>query len=288
MTQSHSDLFAALEAERLIRELKIKRLPIDPIAIANALDILVQPMDTASGVSGMLIRLGNEFGIAFARHIDNEGFKRFSIAHELGHFRIPGHVDAVLAHGEIHESRAGFLQDDRYEREADHFAASLLMPNNLFIREMELLGNGLQAIEALALRCRTSLVAASIRYVQKAKLPVAMIISTGARIAYCFMSDPLKEFDDLQWLRKRAPVPTGSITESFNLDPENVRSARRADAEVDLRVWFGGERELPGTEEVIGLGRYGRTLSVLCSEVFADDEDEESDLEDSWNPVFRR
>ncbi len=95
------DLIAAAEAERLIKELGIDSLPIDPIAIAESLGILVQPKTTTGGVSGMLIRVGNEFGIAYATHIDSEGFKRFCIAHEIGHYRVPGHIDAVLAHGNI-------------------------------------------------------------------------------------------------------------------------------------------------------------------------------------------
>ena len=64
-------------------------------------------------------------------HIDNIGFQNFSVAHELGHYFLPGHIDAVLADGDVHESRAGFASGDRYEMEADHFAATLLMPRSV-------------------------------------------------------------------------------------------------------------------------------------------------------------
>ena len=40
--------------------------------------------------------VGNMFGIAYATHIDNVGFQNFSVGHELGHYFLPGHVDAVL------------------------------------------------------------------------------------------------------------------------------------------------------------------------------------------------
>ena len=187
----------------------------------------------------MLIRLGNEFGIAFATHIDSEGFKRFCIAHEIGHYRLPGHIDAVLAHGNIHESHAGFITDDHYEREADHFAASLLMPDALFTREMRSLGDGLQAIEALAEHCITSLPATANRYIQKASVPAAMIVSSGPRIDYCFMSGSLQDFEKLEWPRKGQPLPAGSETDRFNADSANIRTARHADSEVKLArlVW---------------------------------------------------
>ena len=279
---------ASLEAERLIVELEIESLPVDPTAIAQSLGIVVQPKAAKDGVSGMLIRLGNEFGIAYATHIKSEGFRRFCIAHEIGHYRIPGHVDAVLAHGDVHESHAGFVNGDRYEREADRFAASLLMPNNLFTREMRLFGDGLQAIETLAERCTASLPAVAIRYVQKAEVPVAMVVSTGPRVDYCFMSGPLRDFEHLEWLRKGQSLPAGSETDEFNSDPGNIRTAQRAAAEVDLRLWFGGQREIPGTEEIVGLGGYGKTLTILCAEIFANDEDEEYELEKSWKPSFRR
>ena len=282
------DQIAALEAERLIEELGITSLPINPIAIAESLGILVEPKATFGGVSGMLIRLGNEFGIAYATHIDSEGFKRFCVAHEIGHYRLPGHIDAVLAHGDIHESHAGFVTGDPYEREADMFAASLLMPDALFTREMRSLGDGLQAVEALAGRCITSLPAAANRYVQKASVSVAMVVSAGPRIDYCFMSGPLQDFDKLEWPRKGQPLPAGCETDRFNSDPENVRTAGHANAEAELRDWFGGVRSIPGTEEIVGLGRYSKTLTVLSSEVFADDEDEDDDLEERWEPRFRR
>ena len=72
----------------------------------------------------MLIRSGNEFGIVYATHIDNEGFRRFSVAHEIGHYRIPGHIDLLLKNGILHESRAGFEDNQKLEREADHFCHS--------------------------------------------------------------------------------------------------------------------------------------------------------------------
>lgn len=231
-------MIAAVEAERLIKELGIDSLPIDPIAIAESLGILVQPKTTTGGVSGMLIRVGNEFGIAYATHIDSEGFKRFCIAHEIGHYRIPGHIDAVLAHVDIHESHAGFVTDDPYEREADMFAASLLMPDALFTREMRSLGDGLQAVETLAGRCVTSLPAAANRYVQKASVPVAMLVSAGPRIDYCFMSGALQDFDALEWPRKGQPLPAGTETDRFNADADNVRLAHRANAESELRDWL--------------------------------------------------
>jgi Zn-dependent peptidase ImmA (M78 family) len=111
----------------------------------------------------MLLRYGDSFVIAYATHIDNEGFQRFSVAHELGHYLLPGHIDQVLSDGKnIHESHSGFVSNNPYELEADHFAAALLMPNPLFSHAMWQTEAGLNAVVTLAGRCRTSLTATAI------------------------------------------------------------------------------------------------------------------------------
>src|SRR5262245_11620884 len=119
---------ATMAAEQVSRDYGIAAIPVRPVALARQLgiEVMAKPA-TTSGVSGMLLRFGNSFGIAYATHIDNAGFQNFSVAHELGHYFLPGHVDAVLRDGDVHESRAGFTSGDRYEMEADHFAAALLM-----------------------------------------------------------------------------------------------------------------------------------------------------------------
>ena len=52
---------------------------------------------------------------------------RFSLAHELGHFYIESHRERLCA-GEAHDSEQGLISDKKREREADAFAASLLIP----------------------------------------------------------------------------------------------------------------------------------------------------------------
>ena len=283
---------ARRKAEQFLSDRNIASLPVDPITIAESLDIVVEPKpDTAGGVSGMLVRHQELFGIMYATHIDNEGFQRFSIAHEIGHYVLDGHVDHIFPSGEgVHASDAGFVSGDRFELEADHFAAGLLMPDPHFSREILRFGDGLEAVEGMAHKCRTSLTATAIRYAETASVPVAVVMSAGSTVDYCFMSKSLQDFDGLEWLRKGQPLPDGVETSVFNRDPDNILRARRSHADTDLRDWFGGPRSMPGTEETIGLGRYGKTLTVLSSDVFADDEpdDEDEEVEDCWTPRFRR
>ena len=283
---------ASLAAENVVRKHDIATLPVDSIALARYLGIEVRAKPThTQGVSGMLLRSGNRFGIAYATHIDNIGFQNFSVAHELGHYFLPGHIDAVLADGDVHESRAGFASGDRYEMEADHFAATLLMPRSLFTNTMRAAGDGLPAIEKLAEKCRTSLTATAIRYTRCCRDPVAIVLSTGSQINYCFMSDALKEVKDLSWIRKGEGLTRNTATFAFNQNPERVRQADDTEETSDLQDWFGGDRSLSVTEQVIGLGNYGKTLTVLTAldieEQLEEIEEDEAQVE-SWTPRFRR
>ncbi len=284
--------FASLMAEQIVKGEGINSLPVDPKAFARGKGIEVEAKPPSSaGVSGMLLRVGNEFAIAYSTHFGNEGFENFSVGHELGHFYLRGHMDAVIPGGDgIHESRAGFNSRDRYEIEADRFSAGFLMPRHLFFPALERAGRGLSAIESMSVLCKTSLHSTAIRFVQCTREPMAIVLSMGGRIDHCFMSDALKNTSGIDWLRKHEVVPRGTPTQIFNQDPNNVASAVRIEETSSLQQWFGGSRRIEINEDVIGLGRYGKTLTVLYDIDLPEpeEEDEEAALIDSWVPRFKR
>src|SRR5262249_15210741 len=152
---------------------------------------------------------------------------------------------------------------DRYENEADHFAANLLMPDSLFTKAIDCAGEGLSAIEKLADLCVTSLTATAIRYAQCTRGAAAIVVSSGDKVDYCFLSDPFKELPGIDWIRKGEGIPRKTATFRFNQDKNRVQRAEKTDSTCDLQDWFGGDLRIRATEEVIGLGNYGRTLTVL-------------------------
>ena len=289
MTRSRPNFVAAeAEAKRLLRELGLTTLPVDPFDVARRLDMELRPLPSnAGGASGMLLRSGEHFGICYPTHVPNDGFVRFSVAHEIGHYRLPGHVDAVLANGQ-HRSHAEFQSADRYEREADHFAAALLMPASLFKDAMTTAGDGVDAIEILAETARTSLEATAVRFVELADEPVAVVRSARDRVEYCTMSSPLKDFPEIDWIRRGMPLPPDTATAAFNADPAHHEDGGRDEGKSDFQDWFNGPHRQEIVEEVIGLGSYGKTLTVLTGMEHPDWlEDDEGELERSWTPRFR-
>jgi hypothetical protein len=287
--------FAAdMQAAEVISKLKINSLPVNPFEIADARDIVHQENPSlAPGISGCLMKVGDKVGILYSNRFANEGFKRFNVGHELGHYFMPGHMDALLGDGQdFHQSSAGFTSDDKYEREADSFAASLLMPKLLFKAECAKIGQGLEAIEALAALCLTSLTATAIRYAKLCDEPVAVVCSKDDKVQFAFMSPSLQNYRDITWIRKGSGLPAGTGTANFNKDGENVRKAKRVAATTSLDTWFHGGGAVELNEDVIGLGEYGKTLSVLWADALPEPEEiqqqvEEEDSDENLLPSER-
>jgi hypothetical protein len=151
------------------------------------------------------------------------------------------------------------------------------------------------AIEALAELCCTSLTATAIRYADLTNDAVAVILSTGSQIDYCGLSDQMKSLKQLDWLRKGSPIPSNTATAAFNAKPDRVANAERVQRDIDILDWLGGINSVRANEAVIGLGSYGRTLTVLTCPSLSDDtyggeDDEETDesIEERWTPRFRK
>lgn len=269
-------------AAEVLRQLQITSLPVDPFQIATQRDIVVQEDTSLSaGISGCLMKVGDVFGIIYSSRFSSEGFKRFTVAHELGHYFMEGHAQQLFpTGGGVHKSESGFVSKDSHEREADAFAASLLMPKQLFKGAIAKAGNGLEAIEFLSDLCGTSLTATAIRYAKLCEDDVAVVCSTGSRIDFAFMSNSLRARPNLTWIRKGTGLTSNCPTARFNTNPDNIRYGRRISDTADLGDWFtGGDGEV--TEEIVGLGEYGRTLTILSIDEYDACPDRDEEPEDA-------
>ena len=164
------------------------------------------------------------------------------------------------------------------------------MPRKLFVAAVTSAGEGLEAVEKLATTCKTSLIATAIRLAQCTPDPLAVVVSTGAQIDYCFISEALRALRGIDWIRKGQIVPRASATFAFNQNSGDVKAGKRTSGTSDLQDWFGGSRSIEVTEDIMGLGSFGKTLTVLYGFEVPDEDDEaeEESLVASWTPHFRR
>lgn len=275
-------------AEEQLSNAGITALPVDPFAVAHHLQITVQAKPPAEkGASAWLVKSGNEFGILYSTHVQHEGFQRFSVGHEIGHFCLPGHPEHVFRDGNLHASSAGFGSSDAVELEADHFSASLLMPTKLFRRAANAQVDGLDAVRGLSNLCKTSLEATAIRYAETTQSRIAVVVSQGRSVLYSVLSTPFKNIRGARRLSRGSPFPSDSATARLNADLVAVRAGGEDSDEVDAQDWFTSIGRYSLVEEAIGLGSYGRTLTILTMEDDPDDPDSLADDEDD-EPRFRR
>jgi Zn-dependent peptidase ImmA (M78 family) len=273
---------AELRASEVIAKKNISALPVDPFAIAESEGLLCEKIISPSpGISGCLLKSADQFGIFYSDSFSSDGFRRFTVAHELGHYFLDGHYEHIFADGNVrHQSDSGFTSDDHYEREADSFAAALLMPGSLFKTACVGTQPGLKAVETLAERCGTSLTATAIRYANLSDDPITVICSKDNRVQFAFMSESLKARPGLSWIKRDSGIPDGTATSRFNKDPKSVAQGKRVSSRSSMDTWFDCGGSLEVVEEIVGLGGYGRTLTVLWGESLPDPEDEEENEEE--------
>lgn len=141
--------YARQRAYRLLCELEIDRLPIDPWAIANELTNVhvlkwtelrdnchqVDPLSIdkeGADAKTQHIRGSNDYLVVYDDRVKSFGRIRWTIAHEIGHI-VLGHLvsfDATaLCRGSLTEAEYRVL-----EREADCFAVNLLAPMTIMNR----------------------------------------------------------------------------------------------------------------------------------------------------------
>ena len=174
-------------ATMLLKELKIDSLPIDPRLIAEKLGIRIEE-EELSGCDGCFMRGVN--AIVVNKSMD-EGRKNFTIAHEIGHSRIPHHTNAEY---KVYRENLGFpITDKQEQREADEFASELLMPRFLisgFVRSEKI---SLNTIKLIAEKCRTSFTSSALAYIKCSPELCALVVSEEGRIKYSFSSDSLRK-----------------------------------------------------------------------------------------------
>jgi hypothetical protein len=243
-------------ATALLSEFGISGIP-DLHDVAQRLNIKINEVD-AEGFDGALVRAeGLACGaIAVRQSIREIGRKNFTIAHEIGHYILPGHdtCAAVCAPSDI-----GNWSDTTQEREhqADEFAAELLLPASYAQSIFKSTSPSLDVIQKVAEASAASLSATAWRYCDLISERCAVVWSRQRRVSWY---KPSAEFGF--FLKRGKVIEKG--TQAFecfsgtrtHTKPEPVAADLWLDERVvreDSSLW----------EHSIGLPFYDSVLSLL-------------------------
>lgn len=195
----------------------------------------------------------------------NNSVVRFSIAHELGHYYLPEHRKLLLK-GCSHNSMAGFISDNLLEKEADLFAAALLMPERWILKAMkehrrtkEFLT--LKDIITLAKKCEASITSAAIRYAKYTAESCAIVMSKDGKILTHIPSDETMTLG-LKWVGDNKAIPFGTATSTLTKNPNNKEIETWGG---HLKIWYPNNK-VDGEiwEEAFRLGNTGLILTLLA------------------------
>jgi hypothetical protein len=197
--------------------------------------------------------------------------RRYSIAHELGHFLIPTHspsggpFECSLADLHLMDAKDRDRRK-RIEAEANRFAAHLLMPPDSVRARTRKTSSSLESIVTMAREFGVSKEAMARAWVEAQRATVAVLVLQRGRILRRYRSD------DFPWLSETSGrVPADSLAADMAL-PVGTFSPIE---EVDADVWLeenDAARVLRLSEQLLAQ-RDGYSLVLLQAEL---DEEEEA------------
>lgn len=125
---------AIKQAEAFCKKHNIQSYPVDILKICKDLDIVVYSQNLEQGVSGLILiskddirEYDNFKKVIVVNDKDSNARKRFTIAHELGHYIL--HKTDEMDYYAHRENNADMYSSE--EIDANSFASEILMPTNL-------------------------------------------------------------------------------------------------------------------------------------------------------------
>ena len=261
-------------ASHLLDRLGVEGRP-DLAEIAHRIGLRIQEVD-AEAFEGSLVRAleGPKGIIAVNQSIREPSRKRFTIAHEIGHYLIPSHrtLENVCTSKMVESWKKGLSKP---ELEANEFAVELLLPGRHVREPLKLNDPSLRTISKVASQFETSLTATTLRFVELTDLPCVAVWSQDKRA---------------QWYRRSDSFPLYFSKEILPCDGSFAyrlfegSSAPDDFAEVPAEAWLDrrdADRVARVIEHSILLPNYGAVLTLLQFQLRnGGDEEDSPNVED--------
>jgi len=188
----------------LRRETGLMEIPVPVHRIAEAVVDLLDERGLPEGRDGMVVQHEGMTAITVNSRLASWGRKRFTVGHELGHVRLHEGTFECLSR----EMGSPSARDPR-EREANQFAAELLMPEPQF---RDALGRDVPDLETIAELAsdsgfNVSLTAAVLRAVGVTDHQCVLVVSHEGNIEWTATSRTFEV-----WTRREGPVPRNSAS----------------------------------------------------------------------------
>ena len=213
-------------AEQRLQELGVtepREIDLEAIAHYQGVAVNYRSLD---GCEAQIIGVGDR-AVAIVNAKSSRRRKRFSLAHELGHWHHHrGRVLTCRMEGERDPSH----RPTNPERVADDYAADLLLPRYLFCPEADACGKAtVEVAEHLSETFDVSLTATLIRLVEAGPDPALLVCHTGTGRKWFTRGPDVPE----RWFPRRDLDPESYAMEVLFGDPHKSRRVR-----IGADAWF--------------------------------------------------
>ncbi|TXN73715.1 ImmA/IrrE family metallo-endopeptidase [Methylobacterium sp. WL6] len=291
MPISRKDLADAASPEALVKRILQAepnlQVPVPIQELCARLGILrIEDLDTDAFEGGLVTDAKRSDGTILARR-GGEPRRRFTIAHELGHFLMAHHIPDQPDRFSCKTSdmlRITAKADDprqRREVEANRFASLLLMPPHLLRGAMTAFREpDLQHVLALAREFAVGKETAARAYVQYHAERIAIVVAGNGRVQRCYRS---LSFPAIV-CAVGSPVPKQSLFHSSSHQPSIPSDIAACSPEL----WIDVKRDLhvPSLYEQVYLQQSGFAMILLRLEPVPEESAEERRLEEGWRHRF--
>lgn len=220
------DATYAEQAEILITRAGIESLPVDLAVVSRYLNVLVEDSPLEEGLDGCLITDGQIGGILISTLVQNAKRRRFTWAHELGHYVLHKHVRLWKDHAR--DVGSPFAQEA--EADANAFASGLLMPRSLLQNDISSKEPSFAIVDMITKACDVSFVAAALRLVKVSDWPCALVSVRSGKVEWYMGSDEFEWF--IQPERTVHPSSTAAVV-------TDVSHASKDGLVLPARMWVG-------------------------------------------------
>ena len=183
------------------------------------------------GADGRIVfgKSGNAI-ITINQNIDYEGRRRFTIAHELGHF-------------EMHKNIAPHLDSDftfinynknQIEAEANQFATELLLPSDLFKKECAGKKFSPDLLREISSKFCSSITSVAFRYLDIGHHPIFIFFSVGNKVKYWKKSE--RYFQRVKDITNLPPPEDSVASEYFSSG--KIYPKEESSQQIVKSTWF--------------------------------------------------
>ena len=199
--------------------------------ICNAEGLFIEEVEL-NGLLGTII-YENDYGLILVnKNISNPGMKRFTIAHEMGHFFLSKNSE-ISKHGCSYDSLGNYNENKNHEAEANRFATEFLMHKPWFSKFIKNTPVCMELIKQISEEFQVSITAAAIRYAEIGQYPIAVIMSKDNLVQWSVIND--------NFPCKYLPVGTPVTKDSIAWDYFNGNEMSVEEDLILAKNWFKGD-----------------------------------------------